>query len=173
VWNSGLLIGNVRYTRPGRISRLISLGTYIAFTTFLCTEGRSNRAKQCGKRGNFCPHDREFTKIRQVFCDGMQFRRATGIQWTGNRRLCRLILIPPAIRGLSSPTLLNAISKRGESGLGISLAGGQSENKEAIVLCMSDGRYFRGSQRSHDLRKCGVVPHHKHIGRLARTNRFD
>lgn len=52
-----------------------------------------------------------------------------------------------------------AISERGESRLGTRIVRSQCENKEAIVLRMSDGHYFRGAEGPHNLRKRGVMPH--------------
>jgi hypothetical protein len=44
-----------------------------------------------------------------------------------------------------------AVSQRGESWLGIFVVAVKSENKEAVVLCVPNGSYFRSSERAQNL----------------------
>jgi hypothetical protein len=58
---------------------------------------------------------------------------------------CGLRIISPGI-------LLGgiAVSQRGEAWLGIFVVAVKSENKEAVVLHMSNGSYFRSSERAQN-----------------------
>jgi hypothetical protein len=94
--------------------------------------------------------DLPWNASREIGVPGLQNRRRDAGATKGNvRDDCRFTNagceIPPGILfgGI-------AVSQRGEARLGIFVVAVKSEDKEAVVLHMSNGGYFRSSKRAQN-----------------------